>query len=115
MPLNRHPGPTADLSSGEFVAISRRSALCNLAVAFAVLPAKELFADEGEPSPSLRPPKSPPIRFLDGAALRRAIRTAPVEFPGKPGLYSLDFAAGLGYPVIALATSLLFQRAPRTG
>jgi mannose-6-phosphate isomerase-like protein (cupin superfamily) len=102
MPTQCHRRPTADSTGEDFSAISRRSALHTLALALAVLPAGELLADEGEPPSSLMPPEPPPVRFLDAAALRHAIRTAPEEVPGQPGLYSLDLAAGAGYPVIGI-------------
>lgn len=42
------------------------------------------------------------VTFLDAATLRRAIRTAPEEKPGRAGLYSLDLSGGRGYAVIGI-------------
>jgi mannose-6-phosphate isomerase-like protein (cupin superfamily) len=45
---------------------------------------------------------TPPVTFLNAAALRRAIRTAPEEEPGQPGLYSLTLSGDADYPVIGI-------------
>jgi mannose-6-phosphate isomerase-like protein (cupin superfamily) len=44
----------------------------------------------------------PPVIFLTGAELLRAIETAPEETPGQPGLYSLRLSATSDYPVIGI-------------
>jgi mannose-6-phosphate isomerase-like protein (cupin superfamily) len=73
-------------------AIGRRDALQWLALAVAGLPVSDAVAKGGAPGPA---------RFLDAAALRRAIRAAPEEVPGQPGLYSLRLSGGApGEPVV---------------
>src|SRR5712691_9662171 len=44
----------------------------------------------------------PPVTFLKGAELLRAIENAPEEIPGQPGLYSLRLSATSEYPVIGI-------------
>jgi len=44
----------------------------------------------------------PPVTFLTGAELLRAIEGAPEETPGQPGLYSLRLSATSEYPVIGI-------------
>jgi len=44
----------------------------------------------------------PPVTFLTGAELLRAIENAPEETPGQPGLYSLHLSANSEYPVIGI-------------
>jgi mannose-6-phosphate isomerase-like protein (cupin superfamily) len=44
----------------------------------------------------------PPVTFLTGAELLRAIESAPEETPGQPGLYSLRLSATSDYPVIGI-------------
>ena len=74
-------------------AVNRRDAFRWLALAWAGLHAGDLSAQSRAvpAAPAEAPPRGQPgpVRFLDAAALRRAIREAPEETPGQPGLYSL--------------------------
>lgn len=45
-------------------------------------------------------------RILDAEALRKAIRTAPEERPGQPGLYSLNLSGDDRYPVIGIRRTI---------
>jgi mannose-6-phosphate isomerase-like protein (cupin superfamily) len=83
--------------------IDRRHAVQWLALALASLRAGELFAQTGALPPARAGGRRPgPVRFLDAAALRRAIRTAPEENRGQPGLYSLRLSGDVGYTVIGI-------------
>jgi mannose-6-phosphate isomerase-like protein (cupin superfamily) len=43
-----------------------------------------------------------PANILNSSALRRAIRSAPEENPGHPGLYSINLSGDARYPVIGI-------------
>lgn len=48
------------------------------------------------------PQASPPVTLLTNAELLRAIKGAPEEEPGQPGLYSISLSPISQYPVIGI-------------
>jgi mannose-6-phosphate isomerase-like protein (cupin superfamily) len=51
-------------------------------------------------------PPAPIVTFLTGPELLRAIRSAPEEQPGRPGLYSLKLSSPSEYPVLGIRRTL---------
>jgi mannose-6-phosphate isomerase-like protein (cupin superfamily) len=49
-----------------------------------------------------RATQRPAVTHLDAAALLSAIRAAPEDDAGHPGMYSLTLSAGTGHPVIGI-------------
>jgi mannose-6-phosphate isomerase-like protein (cupin superfamily) len=82
--------------------VDRRDAVRWLALVLTGSHVGELFAESGAPParPSGRQPE--PVTFLDAAMLRQAIRAAPEEKPGQPGLYSVQLSGESGYPVLGI-------------
>jgi mannose-6-phosphate isomerase-like protein (cupin superfamily) len=83
--------------------IHRRRALEHLALAVVGLSTRGLPRVYGQrPMDRGRAGPRASVTYLDAAALRRVIRTAPEENAGHPGMYSLTLSDGTGYPVTGI-------------
>ena len=89
--------------------VDRRQVIHGLALALVGLNSSTLLANQSKPSPTLaftaaEPDlqTNAPVTFSNAAELLHAIKTAPEEKAGRPGLYSLRLSDNSDYPVIGI-------------